>query len=234
MYLYYCFYQNCRGEQKERVGHRAAYALLSYGLKKEYGIFALPDIKKGRYGKPYFAKYPQIFFNISHCDGMAACVIAKQEIGIDVERKRRVTQAVVKKSLTQKEREQLQQYKKEEFEMGFLRYWTLKESFIKAIGRGLSFPLCEIEFQLFPALFSFSISKDSFAVLEAPFFISGNSSFLPKDWNVLAEDLDLLSSNQTDWRFFQTIIEKEYLLSVCFREGEEMEKVCCLQEIPNF
>lgn len=148
MKIYYHLYEKQTGLQKEKAGHQAGYALLSYALRKEYGIEKLPVIEKGRYGKPYFSEYPQIHFNISHCDGMAACVLAERETGIDVEGKRRVRQAILKKALTESERQELLTYWREEPEMGFLHYWTLKESFIKAIGKGLSYPLCEIEFKL--------------------------------------------------------------------------------------
>lgn len=213
MGVYYCFYnriENKIKEQKEKAGHKAGYALLSYALEKEYKIYKLPKIEKGRYGKPFFPDYPQIQFNISHCDSMAVCVLARQEVGIDVEEKRKVSQALVKKALTEQERDTLQQKPVEYFEMGFLQYWTLKESFIKAIGRGLSFPLKDVEFyfhpnQRFPNLLSLStLQKQSLSNL----FTS----------------LSPISSNQKDWQFFQIVLEENYLLSVCFRKEEIFDK----------
>lgn len=217
MHLYYCLYKDQCKEQKEKagyhVGHKAGYDLLSYALEKEYGICELPKIEKGRYGKPYFPEYPQIHFNISHCDGMAACVTAEHEVGIDVEGRRRIRQALVNKVLTENERIELQKCGTDEFEMGFLRYWTLKESFIKAIGRGLSFPLKDIEF---------SIMQENLdqTVLER---IVPNLMLLSKKSEHMVLNLTAVSSNQKDWQFFQTVLEKEYLLSICFHKEEGIQ-----------
>lgn len=201
MKIYYSLIEEDTGKQKNIAGHQAGYALLSYALQKEYGMEELPAMEKGQYGKPYFPKYPQIHFNISHCVGMASCVLAEREVGIDVEGRRRISQSLVNKVLTEDERKELLKEGdnnfKEDFEMRFLRYWTLKESFIKAIGKGLSYPLCEVEFRL-----------------------------ERKEENQIQ-----VFSNQKDWQFIQTVLKDKYLLSVCFDKEEPIEKVWDIQEI---
>ena len=133
--------------KQHQIEHSIGRGLLAYGLQEEYRL-SREDIllEKGEYGKPYLKKYPEIFFNITHCKEMAACAIATKEIGIDIEGVRKFSPAILKRVLTLKEKEQLEGTKQKE-EM-FFRFWTLKESFIKAIGKGLSFPLQEISFQL--------------------------------------------------------------------------------------
>lgn len=133
--------------KQHQIEHSIGRGLLAYGLQEEYRI-SREDIllEKGEYGKPYLKKYPEIFFNITHCKEMAACAIATKEIGIDIEGVRKFSPAILKRVLTPKEKEQLEDTEQKE-EM-FFRFWTLKESFIKAIGKGLSFPLQEISFQL--------------------------------------------------------------------------------------
>lgn len=126
--------------------HESAYRLLEYGLKKEFGIGQPVVFAKGEYGKPYLKEHGDIYFNISHCMGWAACAISDREIGIDIERIRKVTDGVVRKALTPAEQEAL--FKANNKEEMFCRFWTLKESFIKAVGKGLSFPLSKVEFRL--------------------------------------------------------------------------------------
>jgi len=133
-------------KENVKLGHTMAYALLSYALNETYGINCLPKIQRYAYGKPYFPALSQICFNLTHCNGMVACILSRWEAGIDAEQRRPVKEALIQKVLTNSEREQLLKNWKQDLERGFLRYWTLKESFIKAIGTGLSYPLCEVEF----------------------------------------------------------------------------------------
>ncbi len=202
MKIYYCF--GCSDKAGQKTGHAAGYALLSYALKKEYQIDTLPKIEKGRYGKPFFPAYPQIHFNISHCNGMAACILAEKEVGIDTEKKRQVNFSLIKKALTEQERKTLQNISKEQFEMSFLQYWTLKESFIKAIGRGLSFPLEEIEFYL---------TKSQTVQTLYPLFKEQAPIFLIST---------PILSNQSDWQFVQFYLKDDYFLSVCFHKEEPL------------
>lgn len=201
MKIYYSLTEEDTGKRKNKVGHQVGYALLSYALQKEYGIDKLPTMEKGKYGKPYFPKHPQIHFNISHCIGMTACILSEWEVGIDVEGRRRVSQSLINKVLAENERKELlgddDKDFKEDFEMRFLRYWTLKESFIKAIGKGLSYPLCEVEFRL----------------------------------ERREDNQIQVFSNQNDWHFFQTVLKDNYLLSVCFDKEEPVENVWDLQEV---
>ncbi len=216
MDVYYCFYDK-KKEQKEKIAHQIGYGLLFYGLKKRYGIEQVPKIEKGKYGKPYLYDYPQIYFNISHCNGAAVCIIAEYEIGIDIEGKRRVTQALVQKALTEREKKDFSCYQAEDVEMGFLQYWTLKESFIKAIGRGLSFPLCEVEFYLKQDqrfLQFLQLSKE-----QKPFYFQ--------------KQIHLIASNQKKWQFLQTVLGEHYLLSICFPNQEGIYTTCKLQEVKS-
>ncbi|MBQ8435534.1 MAG: 4'-phosphopantetheinyl transferase superfamily protein [Oscillospiraceae bacterium] len=96
------------------------------------------------YGKPYLDKHPDIFFNISHCEGLAVCTIANSEAGIDAENIREWRPKVAQRVFTQKELHALENSdNKDEF---FFRIWTLKESFVKALGIGISYPMKTCEF----------------------------------------------------------------------------------------
>ena len=106
------------------------------------------------HGKPYVtapdeAKRP---FNVAHTDGLVLCGLGNQShrmVGIDVERLgRRTDPAIAERYFSKPEVEYLRQFKGDrEKRDAFLRVWTLKESFIKAIGTGLQTPLADFAFE---------------------------------------------------------------------------------------
>jgi 4'-phosphopantetheinyl transferase len=105
------------------------------------------------YGKPYVvepdaAKQP---FNVAHTDGLVMCGVGNHPellLGVDVERLgRRTDPGLAERYFSRPEVEYLQRCKSErERQDTFLRIWTLKESFIKAIGTGLQTPLADFAF----------------------------------------------------------------------------------------
>ena len=77
---------------------------------------------------------------------MAVAAICNSEIGIDVENIREYRPRVAQKVFSSKEIDILENSKnKNEV---FFRIWTLKESFVKAIGIGISYPMKTCEFLL--------------------------------------------------------------------------------------
>lgn len=120
--------------------HDMAWRLFEYALKKEYDIELHECIVEyNRYGKPFLREYPDLYFSISHCKGFAVCVLSDNEVGIDAETVGRSCKASVwKRVLSDSEYGQIMNIAdKAERDIQFLRYWTLKESYGKAIGRGL-------------------------------------------------------------------------------------------------
>ena len=105
------------------------------------------------HGKPYvvapdLARQP---FNIAHTDGLVICGVGSdvhELVGIDVEKlDRRTDPALAERYFSTPEIEYLQTKTDEKSRQdAFLRVWTLKESFIKAIGTGLQTPLADFAF----------------------------------------------------------------------------------------
>ena len=56
-------------------------------------------------GKPSLALFPDIHYNISHAEGIAACIVSDFECGIDCERVREYRPNVMKRAFSEKERE---------------------------------------------------------------------------------------------------------------------------------
>ena len=105
-----------------------------------------------------------IFFNLSHANGLTSCaVVLDHEIGIDVEDStRKIDINIGNRFFSKLESEVLGQTMEDEKQNLFFDFWTLKESYIKAKGRGLSIPLDK---------FSFTISREGTAIA----FHAGNN-----------------------------------------------------------
>lgn len=128
--------------------HSHAHSLLSRALK-ELGIDYVPNVTPivfGAHGKPSLAERPDVHYNISHADGIAAVAVSKYECGIDCERVREYDPRVMKRVCSETEQALINAAPKAERGMLFFRLWTLKEAYVKALGKGFSFPLREAEF----------------------------------------------------------------------------------------
>jgi len=123
-----------------------ARSLINYGLLHEYGITD-EEIVKSPLGKPGLKKERNIKLSISHCEGAVVVVIAEHEVGIDVERVRKFEREAARRILTEREWSVLSQAKENPDEL-FFSYWTLKESYVKALGAGLTYPLKNISFTI--------------------------------------------------------------------------------------
>ncbi len=95
----------------------------------------------GAHGKPYLTNAASgLTFNLTHTGGLVAVAVAQNiALGIDAENlDRRVNINVADHRFSAIETEWLRSLPEEEQGAGFLRLWTLKEAFLKAIGKGLS------------------------------------------------------------------------------------------------
>ncbi len=134
MKVYACFL----GESSSRHQHETAHKLLDFALKKEYGIERY-TLGKGSHGKPFLSSCRDIKINLSHCTGLAVCSAGDVTIGVDCEKLRTVRDGVVRRVFTESER--LETKSSNNPDLTFTRFWTLKESFVKAVGRGVSYPM---------------------------------------------------------------------------------------------
>ena len=99
------------------------------------------------YGRPFIdptvCALP-LFFSISHTKGMIAIAVSSIEyMGIDVERHDSNIDLIdfPSRCFSEHEVQHLLLLPEDEKKAGFYRLWTLKESYLKAIGKGLSVPL---------------------------------------------------------------------------------------------
>jgi 4'-phosphopantetheinyl transferase len=98
----------------------------------------------GRWGKPSFISVSsncRIEFNVSHSNGVALLVIARgHSVGVDLEHIRHLPdlETVAHCSLCDQEFAFLMSLPLAERDAAFFNIWTLKESYVKATGEGLS------------------------------------------------------------------------------------------------
>ena len=115
--------------------------------------------QENAFGRPEIANpgLPPLRFNLSHCDAMAVCVIAlDREIGVDVEPlDRELSIADAGAVFASSEVTALHALPASQQRARFFEYWTLKESYIKARGKGLSLPLDAFSFRLDPPRIAF-------------------------------------------------------------------------------
>lgn len=96
----------------------------------------------GEKGKPY-AKNLSVYFSISHSGDYAVCAVSKNEIGIDVEKIRKVHPRAAEKICNTNEIGYANSSQKAFFEV-----WTLKEAYFKCIGTGLDAEIKNVTFKI--------------------------------------------------------------------------------------
>jgi len=109
------------------------------------------DFQYTNLGKPYFAEGvtdPHLEFNFTNSSDCALLAITyRTELGIDVERIREMTdmEGLARRYFAQPEIDVIvrepSEVRRQEY---FFRCWTRKEAFLKAIGKGLTFPLGDV------------------------------------------------------------------------------------------
>jgi 4'-phosphopantetheinyl transferase len=102
-------------------------------------------------------------FNLSHASGMVACALSKVDaIGVDVEWLGRPNdlQAIAERKFAPAEANCFACAHQEDRKRVFFSFWTLKESYIKAIGKGLLEPLNGFSFELETPSISFLNGQD--------------------------------------------------------------------------
>lgn len=115
--------------------------LLKYALEKYYSLgYDKEIITEDEFGKPHL-RDKQIFFNISHSGKWAVVACYVNDTGIDIERIENPPYEIMLNTFTKNEIEQIENCAPQEKAGMFYKIWTLKESYIKMLGQGLSIPL---------------------------------------------------------------------------------------------
>lgn len=128
-------------QQKDAAACAGAGILLSYVLKKAGLSKPFPALFQNEHEKPYLEGTP-LHFNLSHSKTAVLCALAQDEIGCDIEDIGTPVMAIAKKRFCPAEYEYLCKISDPAAQArAFYRFWTIKESVLKAVGTGLTLPL---------------------------------------------------------------------------------------------
>ena len=111
-----------------------------WGLHKEDYL-----IRIGEHGKPLVESRFSVWYNLSHSGDYIVAAFSHLEVGIDIEQKRKARMEVARRFFHPAEIQCLQNLAGDAQDELFFRYWSVKESFLKYTGSGLSSPLSGFE-----------------------------------------------------------------------------------------
>ncbi|MBR8641373.1 4'-phosphopantetheinyl transferase superfamily protein [Streptomyces tuirus] len=140
-----------RARQMPRPADQASHVVAHAGLRDVLGRYlgAAPQslrFSTGRHGKPYLAD-TRLSFSLSHTTGGALVAVSiPGPVGVDVESATGPDRsALADRFFSPREAQVLRTTPESDVPSRFLTYWTCKESFVKALGLGLSHPLNRFE-----------------------------------------------------------------------------------------
>ncbi len=141
---------------EDRRDFTAAHLLLRHALSA-YGPISPSEWRftTSEGGRPSLATSdagaPKIAFSLSHTKGLVACGITRgTRLGVDVEcvRPRPDVMNIARQYFAPPETRSLETMSSSDREKRFVELWTLKESYVKAIGSGLAAQLDKFAFEL--------------------------------------------------------------------------------------
>jgi 4'-phosphopantetheinyl transferase len=110
-------------------------------IVKNFGLsHRLLEFSEDELGKPFLPAHRSIHFNLTHSGDWVGCAVGITPVGIDIERHKTMEMDIAKRFFHPNETDYVRAVPQEYTER-FFRIWTLKESYIKAIGKGLHCPL---------------------------------------------------------------------------------------------
>lgn len=129
-----------RGKNKLAAQHNIlGYLLMRKVLISEYQISSKEIvIITNEHSKPFLSGKTVPHFNISHSGSWVVAAFSEMPVGIDIEKVKRVNLQVAQRYFALPEIEFLNALNADERDLWFLKLWTVKESYLKALGTGLS------------------------------------------------------------------------------------------------
>lgn len=138
-------------EPNSRMSYVAAHALLRDALGVELGIGPRDvEIVHDARGAPSLGGEhgsSPIRFSLTHTDGLVACALARsRDVGIDAEHRSRggLVSELAETTLTEDERQAIEGGDEPARAAGFLRLFTRKEAYLKALGVGLAVEMSRV------------------------------------------------------------------------------------------
>lgn len=93
------------------------------------------------WGKPWVKACTSLYMSLSHSGDYVVCALGDQPLGVDIQKVGPVRESVLQKCYDEGERRILQQAQGQDKERLFAWIWAQKESYMKAVGKGLAIPM---------------------------------------------------------------------------------------------
>ncbi|XP_073004620.1 uncharacterized protein [Typha latifolia] len=155
--------------------------------------------ERNKFGKPEMVwqhddswTQPSLQFNVSHTSSLIACGITLDvRIGIDVEEKQRKTinstLSLARRYFSHSEVEYLGSFSDSDTQQReFIKLWTLKEAYVKALGRGFS----GAPFKDFTVQLEASKGMQFFRALEVHVEADSDCQYLTNNWQFILFELN--------------------------------------------
>uniref|UniRef100_A0A0R5QMQ8 holo-[acyl-carrier-protein] synthase n=2 Tax=Salvia miltiorrhiza TaxID=226208 RepID=A0A0R5QMQ8_SALMI len=158
---------------------------------------------------------PPLHFNLSHTSSLIACgVTVNSQIGIDVEEKQRSTKhdilSFARRYFSKYEVQLLAAVSDPQAQQReFIKLWTLKEAYVKALGKGFS----GAPFKTFTIRFR--------AVMEGGFKALDESS--TKGYEIIVDSVDDPTNVTTSWQFLLLELGGSHYAAICTEKHSALD-----------
>ena len=98
--------------------------------------------------KPYLTDHPEFCYNLSHSGEYVMAAAAETDVGCDIEQITDCDLEIAERFFYREEYEHIAGTPSEKRNECFFRYWTLKESFMKVTGLGVTLSLNDFHIEL--------------------------------------------------------------------------------------
>lgn len=128
--------------REEQIRSLSAGLLLHGALCEQLGLCAEPtpafELGYGENGKPFLKDYRELYFNLSHSGDYVALALGESPSGVDIQEKTRVREGIARRFFTEADNCRLSECGEMERRDLFFRMWSIKESYVKLTGKGIS------------------------------------------------------------------------------------------------
>lgn len=153
------------------------------------------DFFYNNFGKPFLKDYG-LYFNISHSGDWVVCALDTQPVGIDIEQIRNIDLSLIYRCLSKSEINFIESLDDIYKIPNFYELWTAKESYVKAIGKGI---------HLFPD-FTITLKKDNIHLLNNSSNIFFNKYFIDPSYRLCVCSFNKNFTNKIKFISLQDII----------------------------
>ena len=165
--------------KKEQLGS----SLLLNDILENYFFMDTTKIEYiyNEFGKPYI-KDSNLYFSLSHSNGVIALAVSKEEIGLDIELIKDVKDNLALKVMNEAEYNIYKGLSKNDKISYFYEVWTSKEAYVKKLGTTLTLNPSNINIDTDVILKNINISDNQYMIaLTDATYITIDERYIPKE-----------------------------------------------------